>query len=48
MDILRERISSFLDETILLPTEEFVTEIVKAYPKPPAQPTDMLKFPSAR
>ena len=33
MDIIRERVASFLDETVLLPTEDFLAEIVKAYPE---------------
>lgn len=33
MDIIRERVASFLDETVLLPSEDFLNEIVKAYPE---------------
>ena len=33
MDLFRERIANFLDETILLPYEEFLTELAKAYPE---------------
>ena len=33
MDLFRERIANFLDETILLPYEELLTELAKAYPE---------------
>lgn len=33
MDALRERIANLLDEIVLLPSDEFLTELANAYPE---------------
>lgn len=48
MDILRERIPSLLDETVLLPIEDFVNEIVKAYPETTRSAYRYVKVPISK